>query len=139
MTRRLGVAVRAVVRRDSRILMVRRSSACGHDPDLWELPGGKIDPDEILTEALQREVAEETGIGIEVGRPFTTWHFVKEPFWVTGITFECRYVRGELRLSGEHSEGGWFTVKEALDLPLALSEREQLEAYRLLTPSKGSA
>jgi len=135
MTHQLGVAGRAVVERDGRILMVRRSETSGHDPGLWELPGGKMDPDEVLTEAIAREVAEETGIEVEVGRPFTTWHSVKEPFWVTGVTFECRYVGGELGLSREHGEGGWFALAEALELPLALSVHDQLEAYRELKAS----
>jgi 8-oxo-dGTP diphosphatase len=36
----------------------------------WELPGGKVAPDESDAEALARELAEELGIDVEVGPRF---------------------------------------------------------------------
>lgn len=35
----------------------------------WELPGGKVEPDEDHIEALHREVAEELGVEVRLGRP----------------------------------------------------------------------
>ena len=57
------------IERDGRILLLQRSQDSTLDPGLWELPGGKMDHGEVLTDALAREVAEETGITVEVGRP----------------------------------------------------------------------
>lgn len=135
MGHRLGVAASALIAHDGRILLVRRSDASSHDPGAWEPPGGKMNVDEPITDALSREVAEETGISIEIGHPVAVWQFVKEPFWVTGITFECQHAGGELALSGEHQDAGWFTLDEAFALPLGGSVREQLEAYRSLRSS----
>jgi ADP-ribose pyrophosphatase YjhB (NUDIX family) len=62
----LRLSVSAVVRAaaDSReILLMRRSdNAC------WGLPGGYVEPGESVTQAAAREVLEETGYRIDVGR-----------------------------------------------------------------------
>ena len=52
--------VSAVIRRDSRVLLVK-GSADGEDA-AWFLPGGKVEPGELLTDALRREVREESGL-----------------------------------------------------------------------------
>jgi ADP-ribose pyrophosphatase YjhB (NUDIX family) len=60
------VSVSAVVRRrgePDRILLMRRS-----DNAHWGLPGGYVEPGESVESAAQREVREETGFEIEVGR-----------------------------------------------------------------------
>jgi len=130
MGRPLGVAGKAIIRDGDRILLVQRTTAGTHDPGLWELPGGKMDPGEQLPEALAREVREETGLTISVGRPILTWHFVKEPFWVTGVTFICDAAAGEITLSEEHTDAAWLTPEEALAYPLSTRMVEQIEAYR---------
>jgi len=60
------VSVSAVVRRrgePDRILLMRRS-----DNEHWGLPGGYVEPGESVRSAAEREVREETGYEIEVGR-----------------------------------------------------------------------
>lgn len=55
-----------VTDRRGRLLMIKR----GHEPGagLWSIPGGRIEPGETDTEALVREMFEETGLAVEVGR-----------------------------------------------------------------------
>lgn len=52
--------VSAVIRRGSRVLLVKGTSD-GEDA-AWFLPGGKVEPGELLTDALRREVSEESGL-----------------------------------------------------------------------------
>lgn len=60
------VAAYALVRRGGRVLLTRLSERAAH-PGSWTLPGGGIDHGESPAAALVREVAEECGIGCEVG------------------------------------------------------------------------
>jgi 8-oxo-dGTP pyrophosphatase MutT (NUDIX family) len=46
------------------VLVVRRASDGG-----WELPGGRLAPDEGAIEGVHREIVEETGLDTDVGRP----------------------------------------------------------------------
>lgn len=59
----LPVVAAALVRADGRVLLQRRPSTKEHG-DLWEFPGGKIEPGETPEAALSRELAEELGIAI---------------------------------------------------------------------------
>jgi ADP-ribose pyrophosphatase YjhB (NUDIX family) len=56
------VAVTAVIQDDTgRILLIRRT-----DNDLYAIPGGGLELGETLTQTVQREVLEETGINVQV-------------------------------------------------------------------------
>jgi len=57
------LAVSAAIVRDGKILVVRRARAPARG--LYSLPGGVVEIGETLTEAVTREVSEETGMTIE--------------------------------------------------------------------------
>jgi len=59
----LGLSVSAMVWRGRKILLMRRSDN-GH----WGLPGGFVEVGESVADAARREVAEETGWSVEIGR-----------------------------------------------------------------------
>jgi 8-oxo-dGTP diphosphatase len=56
-----------VVRRGDAILVTRRRDEPGARGQ-WEFPGGKVEPGEREEEALAREIREELGCEVEVGR-----------------------------------------------------------------------
>lgn len=62
----LNVAA-GIVRHEGRILICQRPEG-GHMPGFWEFPGGKIKDGESPREALRREIYEELGIKVGVGR-----------------------------------------------------------------------
>ena len=57
------LAVSAAIIRDGRVLVARRNR--GPAFGVWTLPGGVVKAGETLTEALLREIAEETAMAIE--------------------------------------------------------------------------
>ena len=63
--------VAAVFCRDDRVLCLRRS-ASRSQAGLWEFPGGKVEVNESLAEALVREIKEELCVVIEVCLLYTS-------------------------------------------------------------------
>ncbi|HUL59503.1 MAG TPA: (deoxy)nucleoside triphosphate pyrophosphohydrolase [Anaeromyxobacteraceae bacterium] len=59
--------VAAVARRGDAILITRRHDRAERGGQ-WEFPGGKVEPGESEPDALRREIREELGCAIEVGR-----------------------------------------------------------------------
>jgi ADP-ribose pyrophosphatase YjhB (NUDIX family) len=62
---RPSVAVGAIVIHHDRVLVVQRGKPPG--VGLWTVPGGHVEPNETLAQAVAREVREETGLVVEVG------------------------------------------------------------------------
>jgi 8-oxo-dGTP diphosphatase len=119
-----------VIRReDGRVLLLRRAPGVATDAGRWELPGGKMAYGETLEDALAREVEEETGIAVRVGQPVHVTHFVKDPFWVTCVTFVCDYDGGDVRLSEENDAFDWIELSAIAGRDYARTIEEQLRAY----------
>lgn len=59
-----NIGVGGAVLRDGQLLMVRRASR--HGRGNWQLPGGFIEPNETIEQAVVREVQEEAGVTAEV-------------------------------------------------------------------------
>lgn len=57
------VSLRAIIIRDEKALIARDIN----DPDIWEIPGGRLDEEEGLEACLKRELVEELGVHIAVG------------------------------------------------------------------------
>ena len=64
MASKIGVGVGAIVTNQAQLLMVRRAKDPGRG--LWTIPGGHVEPGEYLSDALVREVREETALQVEV-------------------------------------------------------------------------
>lgn len=113
----LFVGQKAFIAKDGEILILV-------DPQLGvDLPGGKIKEGEVnLTEALKREVKEETGLKIEIEEPFTTWMIEFPPDHrnqgkVFLVGYKCKHISGEVVLSSEHSEYKWVNKDTYGQLP----------------------
>lgn len=65
------VVVGLVFNEQKQILIAKRH-AHQHQGGKWEFPGGKIEPNESLFDALRRELQEEVGICISKAQPFMT-------------------------------------------------------------------
>lgn len=80
----------------------------------WELPGGQIELGETLTDGLQREIFEECGIRVELGKLLQVRSNVSSSIVI--FLFQATYVGGELRPSEETPEVRWADSQTALRL-----------------------
>ena len=86
----------AVIMRGNEVLIQRRPANADHLPDVWEFPGGKVEPNETPANAAIREAREEVGLEIEITRALTPidWEYTERS--VTLHPFEARVVAGEV-------------------------------------------
>ena len=107
MTPKHIVAVAGLIRdAEGRVLMIR--SPRGD----WEFPGGQVEEGEDLIAALQREVLEETGLTVTVGKLAGAYSNVTSH--IVMFDFLCELVSGELQTSAESVAVEWVEAGEAL-------------------------
>jgi len=106
---------------EKKVLLTRRT-----DNGQWCLPGGAMDPGESVTEACIREVWEETGLHVEVVRLLGVYsdphRIIVYPdgnkVQIVALNFEAKITGGELGLSNETTEFGYFSQEEASKLEM---------------------
>jgi ADP-ribose pyrophosphatase len=124
------VAVGAIVVRENKVLLVKRSQPPGQG--LWAIPGGRVELGETLQQAAEREIMEETGLKIRAGDPQYTFEVI-EPDDVGRIRFHyvivdlmAAYLGGEINPSDDVSEARWVTPEEFEGLPVSQITRKVL-------------
>jgi mutator protein MutT len=116
--------VAAVIERDERFLVTRRPKGV-HLADLWEFPGGKIDPDESHQAALRRELREELDADIEVGElTFATTHAYPDRN-VALYFYRCTLLGSARPLLGQ--EMRWVTRPELPQLGFPPADEQLIE------------
>ena len=103
------LAASATIFKDGYLLLVRRA----HDPGRgrWSVPGGRVEHGESLEQAVHREVAEETGLHIDIislagirevlPRDGALGHYVV-------LSYAATWRGGEVMLNDEHDDFKWI-------------------------------
>jgi 8-oxo-dGTP diphosphatase len=121
----IRVVAAVIADADGRLLLCKRPAHKRHG-NLWEFPGGKIEPGESAMDAARRELVEELGVALAaIGAliysvPDQGSEFVIE-FYDVSIEGTPRCI--------EHSEIAWLPLEHLTNLPLAPSDRKFAEQY----------
>ena len=111
--------VAAVICRDDRYLLCRRSAGGAH-AGLWEFPSGKVEPGESQPQALTRELREELGLKILRVQDHLT-SFVDDDHGLALHFYSVSCDQEPIVL--EHRAVRWCGPAEMTRLPLAPADR----------------
>ncbi|MEN8204115.1 MAG: (deoxy)nucleoside triphosphate pyrophosphohydrolase [Bacteroidota bacterium] len=110
------------------VLVTRRSRRMPH-PLKWEFPGGKVKDGETPEACIRREIREELGIEISVGRmlPPVIHSYGSKAFRL--IPFICQHLEGVIELA-EHSEFKWLPAGDLDGLDWLDADAEVLKLLK---------
>jgi len=101
---------------------------------LWVVPGGHIEYQESIEEAVVREVQEEVGILVKFEKVFAVYdaiepkHFFKKRHFIF-LECVCRYVKNELKIDNtEIIEAQWVEKEKIFQMPLEPFTRKAIES-----------
>jgi len=125
------VGVGAVIVQDGKALVVKRA----HEPRRgeWSLPGGLLELGESLTDAIRREVKEETGLDVEIGPVIETFDRVhRDPdgrirYHFVIVDYVCWPVGGEARAGSDAEAIAWVTAADVEEYHVNAHARAVIE------------
>lgn len=135
MTPKIFVAAKAFIVYQGKVLLIRESNKYAEATQLgkYGVPGGRLEPGESWEECLRREVKEETGLEIKIGKPFyvNEWRpTVNDELWqVIGIFFECHTTTDQVELGEDHNDFQWVDPANFKDYDLIPDLYETFEHY----------
>jgi 8-oxo-dGTP diphosphatase len=126
------IGVHGVIEDRGKILVLRRAPSMTYKPGAWDLPGGHLEANESFEECLVREVAEETGLTIEIERLLCA-NKASGPY--AQLIFACRLAGDGRRVmlqAHEHAEWRWATFPEISRLGELIPYLDQVIARGIL-------
>ncbi len=124
------VAVTAIIERNGSVLILKRKNDEIAFPGLWTIPGGKVEIGATISETLQREVEEETGLKV-IGEPkyqgdaeFTR----SDGIHVVAVRFVCQ-TEGEAKLTEDFTDLAWVTKDQLAEYDIIPGIRDELKNY----------
>lgn len=120
MVEELRVVIAAVIKQEGKFLVCRRPAHKRHG-NLWEFPGGKLEPGESLLEAAERELNEE--LNMHATACGATLFSIKDEASGFLIKFVEVETTGKPELI-EHSALKWMALNQLSELDLAPSDKQ---------------
>ena len=117
---------------DDALLMVQRA----HEPGkgLWSLPGGRVEAGELLADAVRREVAEETGLDVEVGELAGILEVPEDELHYVILDFHAVIANStDPKPGGDAGAARWVPLTEVASLDCTPRFVETMKAWRVLS------
>ena len=120
------VVVAAIIERGGRVLVSQRGPGVGH-PGRWEFPGGKREPGESLERCLERELDEELGITVRVGRRVWTTRHQYPGRAPVELHFFLVHADGQTLQNHTFADVRWIPIGELSQLDFLDADRPLVE------------
>ncbi|MGF9906130.1 NUDIX domain-containing protein [Brevibacillus porteri] len=105
--------VAALLIEDGKILIAKRRGQ-GELSGKWEFAGGKMETGETPEQCLRREIKEELGINIKVGRYFGESAYAYDNGIIRLMIYKAKRIAGEI-VPMDHEEVRWITKEQLVD------------------------
>lgn len=137
------IAITAIIYKDGKYLITKRSPDKKAFPGKWTVPGGGLETDDYtnnppttpagqwyyaVEEALRREIREEVNLEVDKPKYLLDLTFIRpDGIPVVVLSYYCNYVSGEVELDDDAVEYAWVTAEEAKEYDLIDGILEEIE------------
>lgn len=118
----------AILLQKGKVLIAKRGPG-GPTAGMWEFPGGKVEIGETPEQCLEREMLEEFGIEVTIGRFFGESVFHYHNGAIKLLAYVTSWVSGEL-VPTVHADFRWVSVDELKDFELAPADVALVQKLR---------
>jgi len=125
----LHVAVGVMVDSQDNILIALRSKIA-HQGNLWEFPGGKVETNETVEQALERELKEELGITVKTSIPLIKINHHYPDLWVLLDVWLVKTYQGEA-YGREGQVVKWVNRQQLTDFCFPTANQPIIKALQL--------
>jgi 8-oxo-dGTP diphosphatase len=129
------MAMKGLINFNGKILLIRESGvyADGTNRNKFGVPGGRMQNGERFDDCLKREIEEETGLVVKIGKPFfvSEWRPVVrgEQWQITAVFFECFSETDDIKLSSDHDDYKWINPLDYKNIEIINNEHPVFDAY----------
>jgi 8-oxo-dGTP diphosphatase len=118
---------------DNKLLLLQRADSKS-EPGRWGVPAGKLEKGETPEQAAIRELSEETGIALERSSQIQYMGalYIRKPeidYVYHRFRVQVDHVP-DVRLSNEHDNYKWASLKDLEEMPLMAGAKDALQHYR---------
>ncbi len=145
------IAITAIIYKDGKYLITKRSPDKKAFPNKWTVPGGGLETDDYIDtppttqagqwyyaveSALRREIKEEVNLEVDKPQYLLDLTFIRpDGVPVVVLSYYCNYVSGEVKLDEDSVEYAWVTAEEAKNYDLIDGILEEIEMVEKLKQS----
>ncbi len=123
-----GLTIRGIIKNENdEILILKRHPQSRTDPEMWELPGGKVEKGEFFDDALVREIKEETDLDVEVGDFAEAVQNDYSHKRTVQLIMYLDNVKGDVKISDEHTDWMWADLEKIKNLEISTSLKKVLK------------